>query len=68
MRHDFTNSSSLSYAEYDTVDKVLTVMFTSGKPYRYADVPKEVYQELTEAKSAGKFFQAYIKGRYKVIE
>lgn len=68
MRHDFTNSSSLSYAEYDTVDKVLTVMFTSGKPYRYADFPREVYQELTEAKSAGKFFQQYIKAQYKVIQ
>ena len=68
MRHDFENSTSLKYAEYDSTDKILTVCFTSGKEYKYADVPKEIYQELIEAKSAGKFFQSYIKSTYKVIE
>lgn len=68
MKHIFENSSSISSAEYDTVDNVLSVMFNSGKTYRYADVPKEIYQELIEARSAGKFFQAYIKPVYKVVE
>lgn len=68
MRHDFTNSTSLRYAEYDSADKVLTICFSSGKEYKYADVPKDVYQELIEAQSAGKFFQQYVKPYYKVIE
>lgn len=68
MKHIFANSTSLNSAEYDAIDKILTVTFNSGSSYRYADVPKEVYQELIEAKSAGKFFQAYIKGQYKVVE
>lgn len=52
MRHDFTNSTSLRYAEYDSTDKVLTICFSSGKEYKYADVPKDVYQELIEAQSS----------------
>lgn len=68
MKHIFENSSSISSAEYDTVDNVLSVTFNSGKTYRYADVPKEIYQELIEARSAGKFFQSYIKAQYKVME
>lgn len=68
MKHIFENSTSLSSAEYDTVEKILTITFNSGSSYRYADVPKEVYQELIEAKSAGKFFQTYIKPVYKLVQ
>lgn len=68
MQHNFENSSSLKSAEYDSTDKILTITFNSGSSYRYRDVPKEVYQELIEAKSAGKFFQSYIKSKYVVIE
>ena len=68
MRHDFTNSSSIKYAEYDTTDEVLTVCFSSGKEYKYKDVPKDIYLELVEANSAGKFFQSCIKPVYKVID
>lgn len=68
MRHDFTNSTSLRYAEYDSTDKILTICFSSGNEYKYADVSKDIYHELIEAKSAGKFFQQYIKPYYRVIE
>jgi len=68
MRHEFENSTSLRFAEYDTVDSVLTIGFQSGKDYRYADVPKDVYQELVEAKSAGKFFISCIKNNYKLVQ
>lgn len=67
MHHDFKDSTSISSADYDIVEKILTITFNSGSSYRYADVPKEVYQELTEARSAGKFFQQYIKPVYKVL-
>ena len=67
MRHDFTNSTSLRYADYDEAEKVLTVCFASGKEYMYEDVPKDIYQNLIDANSAGKYFQSVIKPKYKVI-
>lgn len=68
MRHDFKNSSSLAYAEFDNNDKILTICFQSGKEYRYDEVSKHVYDELIEADSPGRYFQANIKPYYKVIE
>ena len=52
----FTNSSMLASCYYDDETEELTVTFTNGKPYIYIDVPRRVYDELIEAKSAGKYF------------
>lgn len=66
MRHEFKDSTSLSYAEYNEAEKILTVCFTSGKEYLYEDVPKEIYDDLIAAPSAGRFFQSRIKSVYKL--
>lgn len=67
--HEFTNSSMLQSCDYDEDEKVLTITFSKGnKEYKYADVPKPVYEDLKAAESAGKFFIQWIKPMFKVVE
>jgi hypothetical protein len=57
IRHySFENSSMLKDCSYDDESEELTVTFTSGKSYTYIDVPRRTYDELIDAKSAGKYF------------
>lgn len=59
------DSSVLSRAFYDRSTRCLGLVFTSGKCYRYADVPRNVVESLSAAPSAGAFFNAQIKGVYE---
>lgn len=56
LNHTFENSSMLAKASYDTETEELTVTFMNGKFYTYIDVPRRTYDELIEARSAGKYF------------
>ncbi|MDE7324342.1 MAG: KTSC domain-containing protein, partial [Lachnospiraceae bacterium] len=38
--------------------------FNSGSLYAYYNVPESVYSGLMNASSHGKYFHAYIRGRY----
>lgn len=62
LRIDFLQSSMLSSAEYDSDDKELAVTFSGGKTYHYVDVPIETYVALSEAPSAGKYFNSVKSG------
>lgn len=42
----------------------LTVEFTSGREYTHEWVPKDVYEGLIAAPSAGSFYNTAIKGQY----
>jgi hypothetical protein len=59
------DSSVLSRAFYDRNTRCLGLVFSSGKCYRYADVPRNVVDSLASAPSAGAFFNAHIKGVYE---
>ena len=50
---------------YDAESSVLEIEFTSGKVYRYEDVPETVYTELTSAGSKGRYFEEQIDGTYQ---
>lgn len=62
--HEFKNSSMLADCSYDEEAKELTVTFQTGKQYTYVDVDKSIYDDLINAASAGKFFNA-IKNQLK---
>ncbi len=54
----FENSSMLRNCSYDDETEELTVTFTNGKSYTYDDVSKDIYDNLTNAVSAGKYFNS----------
>ena len=64
------NSSNLASAEYREADTKagtpaeITVQFKNGRVYSYAGCPREVYDGLLAAESAGKYFNANIRDKY----
>jgi hypothetical protein len=47
-------------------DSVLEIEFHSAKSvYQYFQVPEQEYNELMNAQSHGKYFNQYIKNKYK---
>jgi uncharacterized protein (DUF433 family) len=67
----FLVSSTIKSFEYDDDARELDITFTSGKTYRYFNVPLEIYAEFLDAGSKGKFFNDNIKGAFafaKVVQ
>lgn len=58
------SSSAIRSFSYDEETRELTITFTSGKTYRYSDVPEWVHDELSTAPSHGEYFNHRIKDRY----
>lgn len=55
-------SSMMASAGYDAVTRVLEIEFVTGAVYHYFDVPLDLYQELLDAPSHGRFFHNRIRG------
>ena len=55
-------SSCIYRAEYSEGSLLLT--FRNGRTYTLLGVPIEYYQGLLTAKSPGRYFNAFLKGRY----
>ena len=58
-----SNISSIGY-EHGT----LYVRFHSGQLYAYSVVPESVYNNLMNAGSKGKYFEAHIKNNYRYVK
>lgn len=65
LTHDTPHSSNIARLNYNDDKGELMIEFRSGKFYRYHDVPYETWNKLIEAPSAGQFFNANIKGKFK---
>lgn len=68
LQKTITLSSNISKVDYDTDTKELGITFknkTGEKRYSYENVPREIYDGITTAPSAGKYFYANIKGKYE---
>ena len=65
LHHKFIESSVLASCSYDTETKDLTITFLNGRTYTYVDVPQNIYSELADSKSAGKYF-SFIKPGLKL--
>ena len=61
-------SSVIAAVDYDEESAELDVTFTTGKKYRYFEVPAEVYYEFADAPSKGEFFNTRIRDRYGFSE
>jgi hypothetical protein len=61
----FVESSAISFIHYDEVAAELHVLFTSGRAYVYHGVPRRIYDGLLKASSAGAYFNAHVRDRYR---
>ena len=60
--------SSSNIASIGWGDNILYVEFSyNNRTYRYANVPRYVYEELMNAHSHGKYFAEYIKPKYTCL-
>ncbi|NLB01495.1 MAG: KTSC domain-containing protein [Methanomicrobiales archaeon] len=64
MAQPSTGSTGITSLGYDPTTKALLVICRSGDAYRYAGVPKEVYDSLFTAGSKEQFIRESIEGRY----
>jgi hypothetical protein len=64
MKRVQLSSAAIAAVTYDDRQKTLAVEFRDGDIYRYAHVPKFVYEELLRAESAGAFWN-YVKKNYE---
>jgi len=58
------NSSNIISISY-TNNNSLLVLFKNGGEYIYKAVPKEIYEEIVKAESAGKYLTSAVKGKYE---
>ena len=49
---------------YDSVKKILKIVYLSGAVYNYLDVPGGIYNALSKAGSKGTFLNKHIKNRF----
>lgn len=57
-------SSNLKKVGYDPESRTLAIEFNKGGTYHYQDVPQEVFDELMEAPSQGRYFSSQIKNMF----
>lgn len=62
------SSSNIRSIGYDEGAQVLEVEFKSGGVYRYSGVPKAVYERFMAAPSKGRFFDSFVKDRYRTVK
>ncbi len=63
-RESAGRSGAVRSVGYDPTTKALLVICESADAYRYAGVPKEVYDALLAAASREQFVRESIEGRY----
>jgi len=60
-------SSVIRWSRYDAPAKTLAIGFTSGRRYRYLDVPTSVFEAMEAATSKGEFFNDQIRDRFRYL-
>lgn len=58
------SSSNISSVGYDPAAETLEVEFVNGSIYQYYNVPENMYQQLMNESSKGRFLNAYIRNSY----
>jgi hypothetical protein len=58
------DSSMANALGYDEESRVLQIEFASGAIYQYSGVEPEIWEELHDTDSIGRYYNAEIKGNY----
>ena len=59
------SSSNVEAVGYDESSETLQVEFKNSATYQYFDVPGNVFEELRDTDSVGKYLNMHIKGSYR---
>lgn len=62
------NSSMFELMKYSRRERSLTLVFSSGRVYRYGSIEPDLCRKFIHADSKGKFFNQYIRDVYPFIE
>lgn len=63
MKH-LVDSTNLEWVSYDEEEQNLYIQFRSGGLYVYYKVPKNIFQDLLDAGSKGRYHAVKIKYNY----
>lgn len=66
--HSFEGSSTILRADYDNLTETMKVYFRSGGVYTYVGVPVSVFNDFTQADSAGRFFVLNVKNTFDFMK
>jgi hypothetical protein len=59
------SSSAISAAGYDVQSQRMKITFQAGHTYDFCRVPRQVFDGLLQAPSAGTYYNQHIKDRYQ---
>jgi hypothetical protein len=65
MAHEYVESTSVVWFDYDAGAETLDIAYESGGIYRYLAVPQTVCDQLRAAESKGRFVNEVIKKHYR---
>lgn len=57
-------SSAIDKAEYDNIEKALTVHFKNKTTYKYINIPEFFWRGLNESESKGRFLNSFVLGKF----
>lgn len=57
-------SSNIASIGYDAASQTLEIEFQNGTIYQYYGVPENMYEQLMQAGSKGRFLNTYIKNAF----
>jgi hypothetical protein len=61
---ELPRSSAIERVGYNDTTSELSIWFKGGRRYIYADVPRYIYDDLSEASSAGRYVGEIVRGRF----
>jgi hypothetical protein len=64
MKHVRVTSSAVRSIGYDEATAILEVALTTGRLYRYFEVPRAEHASFMDAESKGGYYNAHIKPGY----
>jgi len=64
MPIEVLGSSVVEAVQYDEARQHLDIALTTGRTYRYLDVPPEVYRAFITAESKGRYYNDHIRDVY----
>jgi KTSC domain len=64
MPREIVGSTVVAAVNYDELRQQLDIELTTGRIYRYLDVPPEVYEAFMAAESKGRYYNDHIRDVY----